>query len=142
MPSAKRAGLDTTTARGKHVHRRLEKEIVIWLATTNPNGRPLVVPVWFLWDGTSFLVYSVPGQKVTNIERNPQVEMHFNSTPDGDDVVRIDGAAKIHKIQAPAHRVPDYVAKYRRLIKAYGMTPESFSADYRIPIRVRPTRFR
>lgn len=142
MTAAKRAGLDTATARGKHVQRRLEKEIVIWLATTNPNGRPLVVPVWFLWDGASFLVFSVPGQKVSNIERNPQVEMHLNSTADGDDVVRIDGGAKVVKSQAPAHRVPAYIAKYRRLIKAYGMTPESFSADYRIPIRVRPTRFR
>lgn len=142
MTTAKRAGLDVATPGGKHVQRRLEKELVIWLATTNPNGRPLVVPVWFLWDGSSFLVYSVPGQKVTNIGRNPQVELHFNSTPDGDDVVRIDGAAKVPKTQPPAYRVPAYIAKYRRLMKAYGMTPESFSTDYRIPIRVRPTRFR
>ncbi len=142
MTAAKRAGLDTSTTGGKHVQKRLEKEIVIWLATTNPNGRPMVVPVWFLWDGKSFLLYSVPGQKVNNIERNPQVEMHFNSTADGDDIVRIDGTATVPKTQAPANRTPAYIAKYRRLIKAYGMTPESFSADYRIPIRVRPTRFR
>jgi PPOX class probable F420-dependent enzyme len=122
--------------------RRLETELVIWLATVNPDGRPLVVPVWFLWEAGSFLIYSLPGLKVQNIERNPKVEMHFNSTPDGDDVVRIDGAARILKRQPMAFRVPAYVRKYQTLIKSYGWTPESFSADYHVPIRVRAEKFR
>jgi PPOX class probable F420-dependent enzyme len=132
---------DATTARGKHIQSRLRREIVIWLATTNPNLRPLVVPVWFLFEGDSFLIYSVVGQKVRNIERNPNVALHLNSTPDGGDVVRIDGTAKVLKRQPPAYRVPAYIAKYRSLIKSYGWTPESFSDDYLIPLRVSVTRF-
>jgi PPOX class probable F420-dependent enzyme len=133
--------LDTTTAQGKHIQSRLRREIVIWLATTNPNLRPLVVPVWFLFEGDSFLIYSVAGQKAKNIERNPNVSLHMNSTTDGGDVVRIEGTAQVLKRQPPAHRVPAYMAKYKSQIKTYGWTPESFSADYRIPIRVRATKF-
>jgi len=133
--------LDTTTPRGKHVLSRLKREIVVWLATTNPNGRPLVVPVWFLFDGGTFLIYCVPGQKVRNIGRNPLVALQLNSNPEGGDVVRVAGKAQLLKRQPPAYKVPAYIRKYRSLIKSYGWTPESFSADYRIPIRVRPTKF-
>ncbi len=31
--------------------------------------------------------------------------------------------------------------KYASFIKSYGMTPESFSADYRHAIRIRATKF-
>ncbi len=141
MARATRKLLDTTTTRGKHIQSRLRREIVIWLATTNPNRRPLVVPVWFLFEVDSFLIYSVVGQKVRNIERNPSVALHLNSTLDGGDVVRVEGTAKVLKRQPPAHKVPAYIAKYRSLIKTYGWTPESFSDDYRIPIRVSVTKF-
>ncbi len=133
--------LDTTTARGRHIQSRLKKEIVIWLATTNRNRRPLVVPVWFLFEGDTFLIYSLSGLKVRNIERSNLVELHLNATFDGSDVVRVDGTAQLLKRQPPAYKVPAYVRKYSSLIKSYGWTPRSFSADYRIPIRVRATKF-
>jgi hypothetical protein len=34
------------------------------------------------------------------------------------------------------------MGKYRRPIASYGWTPESFAADYAVPIVVRPTRVR
>jgi PPOX class probable F420-dependent enzyme len=142
MSPLSRRLLDVTAPRGKHILSRLKREIVVWLATTNPNGGPLVVPVWFLFDGDTFLIYSVPGQKVRNIERNPLVALHLNSNPEGGDVVRVTGKAQLLKRQPPAYKVPAYIRKYRSLIKNYGWTAESFSADYRIPIRVHPTKFR
>jgi PPOX class probable F420-dependent enzyme len=142
MPARKARLLDTTTARGKHIQRRLEKEIVIWLATSGAEGRAHVVPVWFLWDGDSFLVYSLPGQKVRDIEANPLVAMHLNSNAEGGDIVRIDGTAARLRRYPAAHKVPDYVRKYAALIKSYGWTAESFAKDYHVVLRVRPTRFR
>lgn len=142
MPARKARLLDTTTARGKEVQRRLEREIVIWLATSGAEGRPHVVPVWFLWDGDSFLVYSLPGQKVRDIEANALVALHLNSNPEGGDVVRIDATAARLRRHPPAHKVPDYIRKYAVLIKSYGWTPESFAKDYNVVLRVRPTRFR
>ncbi len=127
---------------GKIAQGRLRKEIVIWLATAGADGRPNAVPVWFLWDGKSFLIYSIPGQKVRAIEANPKVALHLNTTPDGGDVLRIEGEAKRLRRQPPANRVPKYIRKYAALIKSYGWKPETFAREYHIAIRIRPTRFR
>jgi len=32
-----------------------------------------------LWDGDSFLIYSVPGQKVRDIRANRNVQLHLNT---------------------------------------------------------------
>ncbi len=141
MAARKRSVLDTSTPAGGRVDRRLRKEVISWLATIGADGHPHAVPVWFWWDGDSFLIYSVPGQKVRDIEANPNVAMHLNTTPDGGDVVRIDGVAKRLRRQPPAYRVPAYIRKYAALIKSYGWTNEGFSREYSIAIRVRPTRF-
>ena len=125
----------------KHARSRLKKDLVIWLATCGPDGGPHAVPVWFWWDGKSFLIYSVPGQKVRDIEANAKVQLHFNTDPEGGDVVRIDGLATIPVRQAPAYKIPAYVRKYRELMRGNDWTPKVFSEQYRIPIRVRPTRF-
>jgi PPOX class probable F420-dependent enzyme len=142
MATRKRSLLDTSTAKGKHVERRLKKEIVIWLATSDAEGSPHAVPVWFKWDGDSFLVYSVPGQKVKDIEANPRVQLHLNTGPEGEDVVRIEGDARRLRRHLPAYKVPDYMRKYRALVKSYGWTPESFSSQYHIALRIRPTKIR
>ncbi len=44
---------------------------MIWLTTVRSDGQPQSVPVWFLWDGETFVVYSRPGQqKLKNIGSN------------------------------------------------------------------------
>jgi PPOX class probable F420-dependent enzyme len=125
----------------KHVQTRLKRELVIWLGTVGRDGHPHAVPVWFWWDGKSFLIYSVPGQKVHDVEGNPNVTLHLNTDPVGDDVVRIDGTAKIDPKQPPAYKVPNYVRKYREQIQGFDWTPKFFSEKYHIAIRVRPARF-
>ena len=142
MAARKKPLLDSTSAEGKLVQKRLERELIIWLATCGSDGLPHAVPVWFLWDGKTFLIYSVPGQKVRDIEANPKVQLHFNTNPDGDDVVRIDGDASRLKRYPLAFRVPRYIRKYARLIKGYDWEPEGFSRQYHIALRVRPTRLR
>jgi PPOX class probable F420-dependent enzyme len=125
----------------KHVQKRLKRELIIWLATVGADGHPHVVPVWFWWDGKSVLVYSVPGQKVRDIKANPNVALHLNSDTVGDDLVRIDGTAKIDSRQPPAYKVPNYVRKYRDQIKGFDWTPKIFSDRYHHAIRITPTRF-
>ena len=50
----------------------LEHEPVIWLSTVRPDGCPHVVPLWFVWDGRSIVVFSKPGaQKVSNVRADP-----------------------------------------------------------------------
>jgi PPOX class probable F420-dependent enzyme len=126
----------------KHVQSRLKKEKVIWLATSGKDGKPQAVPVWFLWDGESFLVYSLPGPKVRDIQANPRVHLHLNTDPEADDVVRVEATAELAAEQPPAYQVPAFVRKYRTLIKKYDWTPKSFADQYNVAIRIRPTRFR
>jgi len=59
----------------------------------------------------------------------------------GEDVIRIDGTAKVDSRQPPAYKVPGYVRKYRDEIKGFDWTPKVFSDQYRFAIRVTPTRF-
>jgi PPOX class probable F420-dependent enzyme len=142
MAPRKKSLLDTSTSDGKRTQKRLEKDLIIWLATCGRDSRPHAVPVWFLWDGKTFLIYSVPGQKVNDIEANPNVQLHFNTTPDGAEVVRIDGDATRLKRYPLANRVPTYIRKYARLIKSYDWEPEGFARKYHVALRVRPTRLR
>lgn len=125
----------------KHAQSRLKKDLVIWLVTCGRDGHPHAVPVWFLWDGKTFLIYSVPGLKVRDIEGNPNVALHLNADPEGEDVIRVDGNARIDPKQPPAYKATSYVRKYRELIKGFNWTPKVFSEQYHVAIRVRPTRF-
>ncbi len=121
---------------------RLERELIIWLTTVGADRHPHAVPVWFWWDGKSFLIYSLPGRKVRDIKANPNVELHLNTDRSGDKVVMVDGQARIMTDEPPANRVSKYLAKYRERIRGYGWTPKGFADQYHVAIRVKPTRFR
>ena len=122
---------------------RLRDELIIWLTTVSPSGQPQTSPVWFLWNGEEIVIYSLPGTARTrNIVANPRVSLNFDGDGQGGAVVTIEGMALVD-LEAPAStEVPAYAAKYRQKIAGYGWTPESFAADYPIPIRITPTRAR
>jgi PPOX class probable F420-dependent enzyme len=110
--------------------------------TVSGRGAPQPVPVWFLADGDSFLVYSRPDTpKLRNIAANPRVALHLNDNGRGGDVVIVAGRAH-RSDDPPAHLVPAYIEKYRDLIAGNGWTPESFAGDYSVPIRIAATAVR
>ena len=125
----------------REIQSRLKKELVIWFVTSTPDGKPQAVPVWFLWDGDSFLIYSAPGIKVRHVRANPNVELHLNTDEAGDVVIRVSGKAKVVRSEPPANKVPRYVRKYGDQIKGFGWTPEEFSRRYPHVIRVRNLRW-
>jgi PPOX class probable F420-dependent enzyme len=132
------AMIDTSTKAGARGAKRLEEERIIWLTTVRADGTPQSSPVWFLWDGTEFLVYSQPGRpKLRNIEGNPRVALNLNSDDGGGDVVTVSGAARIDPEAAPVKDNRPYAEKYAEWLSEYGWSPESMSADYSVPIRIR-----
>jgi PPOX class probable F420-dependent enzyme len=134
--------IDTSTPFGERVVRRLRDEVVIWLVTVRPNGRPEPSPVWFYWDGGTFLIYSLRDTaRQKNIERNPRVALHFDSTR-GADVVVFTGEAEVALDMPPATEYSAYLEKYRPHISRIGSTPERFALRYSLPIRVRPKTLR
>ena len=134
--------LDTTTEAGARAERRLRDEEVAWLTTVRSDGQPQSVPVWFLWDGETFLVYSRPGQqKLKNIGGNPRVGLHLNANASGGDVVRMEGTAEVVQDLPPANEVGTYLQKYRESIARIGFDPEGFARAYSVALRVTPERW-
>ena len=134
--------LDTTTEAGGRAERRLREEEIAWLTTVRADGQPQSVPVWFLWDRNTFLIYSQPNrQKRRDIGRNPRVDLYLNSNAQGGDVVRVEGMADKVEDAPPANELPEYVEKYRAAIARIGYDPEGFARAYSVRIRVTPTRW-
>ena len=125
----------------RQLQSRLKKELVIWFVTASKDGHAQAVPVWFLFHGDSFLIYSSPGVKERHVRENPNVELHLNTDEVGDVVVRVTGKARIRKSEPPPHKVPAYISKYGDQIKGFGWTPEEYSRRYPHPIRVSELRW-
>ena len=135
--------LDTTTAFGARAERRLREEIVIWLTTVGPDRTPQPSPLWFLWDGETFLIYSKPNTpKLRNIARTPRVALNLDGDGRGGSIVVITGDARVAPDAPLATGVPAYLAKYQQRIGRIGMTPEGFAQEYSEPIRVTPSKLR
>jgi PPOX class probable F420-dependent enzyme len=135
--------IDTSTDFGARVSRHLEDDRIIWLATVDSDDTPQPSPVWFLWDGDTALIYSQPSApKLRNISQHPRVSLSFNCTPSGGDVVILTGDSWLDADAPPVSANPAYVEKYAQGIQDIGMTAESFSQTYSVPLRVRPTSLR
>ena len=135
--------LDTTTDFGARVARGLRDERIIWLTTVRADRTPQPSPVWFLWDGESFLIYSRPETpKLRNLERNPTVALNLDGDGRGGDIVVFTGRAEILTGAPPANEVVEYVDKYREYIARIEMTPDSFAQAYAVALRVTPTGLR
>ncbi|MGH2532910.1 MAG: TIGR03667 family PPOX class F420-dependent oxidoreductase [Thermomicrobiales bacterium] len=134
--------IDTSTEFGARVERRLSDEPIIWLTTVRHDGTPQPSPVWFLWDGETFLIYSQPNTpKLRNIARNPTVALHLNGDRHGNDIVIFAGDARIADDAPPVDTVPAFVTKYREDL-APGGAAENMARDYTVAIRVTPTGLR
>jgi hypothetical protein len=63
---------------------RLETDLNLWLATTRPDGRPHLVPIWFVWlDGEIYILTSLQSVKARNLLANPRasIALENGSTP-------------------------------------------------------------
>lgn len=131
------------TAFGERVARRLRDEIVAWLTTVSVDGTPQPNPIWFLWDGATFLVYSLPhAARLPHIARNPRVSLNFDGNGRGGDIIVFACEARVAPDEPPADQNPAYLAKYRtRIDQAFG-GPAAFAARYSVPLRLTPLKVR
>ncbi len=134
--------LDLTQKKDAHIDERLREDIIIWLTSVRPDGRPHSVPVWFLWDGNTILIFSRPNnQKIRNLHQNPHVMLTVDNTKNGADVIMLEGKAELLDDPAINTTMPAYVAKYGERIKRIGYTPETMAQAYSQAIRITPTKF-
>jgi PPOX class probable F420-dependent enzyme len=135
--------IDEGTGFGAKVARRLREEIVVWLTTVSPAGRPLPMPVWFIWDGAETIrVYSRDGARVRNLAANPNVTLNFDGDGRGGDIVVLSGEATLDRGGVSADRDDTYLEKYRSHIARIGHQPGSFAEQYSVPVSIRLVRVR
>ncbi|HUY80064.1 MAG TPA: pyridoxamine 5'-phosphate oxidase family protein [Ktedonobacterales bacterium] len=143
MTPTPRATLDLARPEHAHLQERLERDLIVWISSTRPDGRPHLVPVWFLWQDGELLMFSKPDQKVRNLRAHPAVVFALDNTDTGEDVALIEGVARLlPEGEAPT---PDslsaYAQKYAGKLTEMGWTPASMAQSYTQAIRITPTRF-
>jgi PPOX class probable F420-dependent enzyme len=132
---------DLTDPKHAHADGRLRSETILWLSTVRPDGRPHLVPVWFLWDGASLYIYSQPkAQKLRNLAASPAVVVALEAAAEGEDIVMLEGTAEMMPGADVPEIIPAYRTKYAAGIAGLGWTPEQMLADYSTLIRVAPSR--
>ena len=77
--------------RWRTIKARLGRELTVWLATVRHDGRPHLVPVWFVWlEEKLYFSTGRETQKFANLHSNQNVAL---ALPDTGSVVIIEGEA-------------------------------------------------
>jgi PPOX class probable F420-dependent enzyme len=108
-------GVDRAATAGllpwSYVAERMASARNYWVATTRPDGRPHVSPVWGLWlDGTFYFSSDPTSRKGRNLAARPEAAVHLES---GDDVVIVEGTIeRVADAGTLARFADDYDTKY------------------------------
>ena len=136
--------LDPNIPRHVRAAERLRDNIITWLGTVRPDGRPHIVAVWYLWnpDDDTILIFSKPDQKIRNLQQNPNVVLGLDDTDTGEFVISVEGTATLLPREQVNSTLPAYAQKYTPKLNAMRWTPESMSQEYTEPILIKVTRYR
>lgn len=135
--------IDFTNELGKSALKRIQEDYFLWLTTIDAVGMPQPRPVWFIWDGEAFIVYSKPNaKKLLHIAHNSNVALHFDGGPKGWEIVVFLATAEIINNPTPSHEVSAYLQKYSEGIRDLNTTEEDFAKEYSVAIRIYPKRLR
>lgn len=88
---------------------RLITDRNLWLATTRPNGKPHLVPIWFCYLRDKFYVCTQESVKVRNLRTNPMASVALEN---GDQPVIAEGAVGFIERPFPADVVLAFQDKY------------------------------
>jgi PPOX class probable F420-dependent enzyme len=112
-----------------------------WLSTVRSDGRPHSIPVWFLWESVTILIFSKPNnQKIRNLRQNHYVTLALDDTKKGHDMVILEGTAELLGQGDGSVTLQAYGEKYCEGLRRIGVTVEAFTTLFSQPIRVTPVR--
>jgi PPOX class probable F420-dependent enzyme len=126
----------------------LDEQKIMGVATLGPNGRPHIVPLWYVREGDELIGWTyAKSQKAKNLERDPRATLQVE---DGVEYQELRGV--MLECEVDVERDPERVADFgRKLFMRYGgargeeLAPEvaemvEKQAPKRIGMRFRPTR--
>jgi PPOX class probable F420-dependent enzyme len=121
----------------------IESDVVAWLTTVAPDGRPQSSVISFLHENGTILFYSQPDTpKIRNLAHSPLVSFALETDPYGDHYLIIEGTAAIDPSVPPSDKHPAYYAKYLEPHAHWGMDVHDVARDFSEPIRIVPRRVR
>jgi PPOX class probable F420-dependent enzyme len=121
----------------------LDHALIGFLTAVNDKGQPQTSPVWFVRQGDDIVVYNKPNSpRLRSIAANPRVALNLRGDREGHAGVSLEGMAVVEPGLPPGKDFPGYLGKYEAQIAHLGWTPESFSDDYSVGVRLTVTRVR
>lgn len=134
---------DPSTPSGAQILRRLREELFFWFTTVDASGAPHALPAAFLWDEaqSTFLIYSTAEEdrdRLTHIQQNPKVGLHFNLDLSGADSFILTGEAKLSPDDPSFDQIPAWVAKYQAFFSRMGLSMQQAAMVSPVALRVRP----
>jgi len=89
---------------------RLEQALIYWIATTRPDTKPHITPVWGVWLGNILYFDGHPKtRRGRNLAHNPAIAIHLESSNIGKDVVIVEGIAS--ELHSPDRRLTAMIAQ-------------------------------
>jgi PPOX class probable F420-dependent enzyme len=132
----------------EELHAFLAEQYIVSVATLGPNGRPHLVPLWYVADGSELRGWTfAKSQKAKNLERDPRATLQVE---DGVDYEELRGV--MFECDVEIERDPGKVADYGMALFARygpggdGEVPDEVremvlkQAEKRIGLRFVPTR--
>jgi F420H(2)-dependent biliverdin reductase len=93
-------------------HERLRTEANVWMATVRPDGRPHIVPIWFVWVAEQFWIATGPtAVKVKNLRASPLMSVALE---DGNRPIVAEGTVAVHDtlVAVPISVIQAFSRKY------------------------------
>ncbi len=88
----------------------------VWMATVRPDGRPHLVPIWFVVDSGRWYICTAPDSvKARNLQANPKIALALE---DGSNPYMVEGEARA--VTPPPSAVRKFNDKYDWDITADG----------------------
>jgi PPOX class probable F420-dependent enzyme len=106
---------------------RLEAARNVWMATVRPDGRPHLIPIWFVVNDGRWYVCTAPGSvKAQNLQANPRVALALE---DGNNPHVVEGEAR------PVEPGPEVMRKFKAKYDWDITTDDHYSQVFEVVVK-------
>jgi len=119
------------------VSERLTSDQYGWLTTVAKSGQPVPKLVWFYFDGSDVIVYTIASSaKVRHITNHSRVSLNLDSDGNGSGIMVVGGIATVDARGADPREDSAYWAKYEAAAAQFGLTEAMGSYNTRLKISI------
>ncbi|MDT5015594.1 MAG: hypothetical protein QOD39_1754 [Mycobacterium sp.] len=121
----------------QEVTSRLQADHYGWLTTVAKSGQPVPKLVWFYFEGSDVIVYTIPSAaKVRHIRNHPHVSLNLDSDGNGSGIIVVGGTATVDAEGADPREDAPYWAKFQADADRFGLTEALGAYNTRLKISI------